>query len=310
MKFIAAIVLSVLVAALLTTVSAVRADDAPAATTPAGDTTKPAADPATTPSATATTEAPKTSTTTTEPAKTGPATTEPAKDPVKVDPVKTEPVKTEPAKTEPTKAPTATDTPRIPPPPPSLYEQKLVKLEADVAKAKEELGKIPAIETKVNEVIGNLTDSAKKPVDLRVIQQELAERRPSQAANEYKKLQMGLAAAYEKVKGELLGAIKASTELDKMPTKDEALKGRNEDLRTGATTACVEVLTKLVAIYERIGEAKQVENTYRLILALDKNNGAAVAYFKEQEARKKNPNKSEDSGGGSYSSGGRPSRGY
>jgi len=285
MKLAAVVVLSALLGTLLLT-STVKADDAPAATA----------------ATTATTDTAKASTTTTEPAKTDPAATEPAKDPVKTEPAKTEPAKTEPVKVEPAKTPTTIEAPRIPPPPPSLYEQKLVKLEADLAKTKEELGKIPAIETKVNELIGNLTDSAKKPVDLRTIQQELAEKRPSQAANEYKKLQLGLAAAYEKVKAELLAEIKASTDLDKLTTKDEALKGRNEDLRTGATTTCVEVLTKLVAIYERIGEAKQVENTYRLILALDKNNGAAIAYFREQEAKKKNPNKSEDSGGSSYTS--------
>ena len=183
---------------------------------------------------------------------------------------------------------------------PTPYEMKLVKIEADKAKAKEAQAKIPALEAKVNEAIGKLTTSDKKPVQPLELQKELAEHRPSSAANQYRDYQLSVAAAYEKVKGKILVAIKDSVSLSKMTTNDEALKTRAADLQEDLKVQCIEVLTKLVTIYERIGDSDRVEATYRQILALDNTNGAAVAFFKELEAKKKNPVKSTGSGGGQY----------
>lgn len=197
---------------------------------------------------------------------------------------------------------TKTDTPAkdaaTPKKPPTPYEQKLAKIEALQAKAKEAQAKIPAIETKINEAVSKMTDSAKKPIEPKELERELVENRPSQAAREYKKHQLTLAAAYEQVKALVLLALKDSVDLSKMTTSDEALKAKNEEIQTSLKQQCVELLSKLVIIYERIGETERVDATYRQILALDKTNGAAVAYFKEQEAKKKNPNKSSGTGGG------------
>lgn len=216
--------------------------------------------------------------------------------------------KTEDAK-EAQKEATADETkaePDKPKRPPTPYERKLEEIEDLVAKAKEHREKLPALETKINEEVAKLTDSAKNPVEPKQLREELAANRLTRASKTYRNLNLSLAKEWEKVKVMLFQALKSCMALEKTRTNDEDLKVKGEALTASVKEQCVEVLLKLAEIYERISDEDSVTACYRQILAVDKDNAMARTYFKELEEKKK---AAHSGGGSSYSSSGRKDSG-
>lgn len=169
---------------------------------------------------------------------------------------------------------------------------KAVELHAKVKKAQE---KIPAVETKINEKIGKLTDGARKSVEPRTLQRELESKNPSMAARTFKKLTLQLAAVHEKIKTGLMGVLKQYLDVARTRRIDEDLKAKAQAEGAAVKEECIEVLSKLASLYERVAMAKKVTRCYKQMLALDKNNSAAKTYFKELKEKKK-----ATGGGGSY----------
>lgn len=218
----------------------------------------------------------------------------PVADPAKDDSKKADDDKTSDAKTE-------VEKPKPAALPATPYERKLQEVEKQVAAAKAHKEKIPEVEAKVNVQISKLTDSSKKPIEPRELQRELAEHRPSKAARTYRDLNLALAREYEKVKSMLLAALKSCLDLERMKTADEDLKVKAEALAASIKEQCIEVLLKLAGIYESVAEDESVTSCYKQILALDKENSAAVTYFKElKEKEKQRRNNNTDDGSGSY----------
>jgi len=192
--------------------------------------------------------------------------------------------------------------------PPTPFGRKLEGAERLARKARAMKAKIPAMEAKVNAVVAKLTDSSKQPVDTKTLRQQLAENRVSKAAKTFRNLHLAVAREYEKVKGLLLQVRKNCAALEQMRTSDDDLKVAAEALGAGAKEEIVEVLTKLIAIYELIHDEAKVTACYRQILAIDRENVTARAYFKELAEKQKNPKR--NSGGADYTHGYRPSTGH
>ena len=178
----------------------------------------------------------------------------------------------------------------------SPMEKKMAmaaELHAKVKKAQE---KIPAIETKINEKIGKLTDSARQPVEPRTLQRELEDKNPSMAARTFRKLTLQLVAVHEKIKAALMGVLKQYLDVARTRRIDEDLKAKAQAETAAVKEECIEVLSKLASLYERVAMTKNVTRCYKQILALDKDNSAARTYFKELKEKK-----AAGSGGGNYS---------
>ena len=176
------------------------------------------------------------------------------------------------------------------------YERTLQQAKTLVDNAAKQKAKIPAIEAKVNAKVAKLTDSAKNPVEVRTLQQELAENRLTRASKTYRDLNLAVAREYEKVKAMLFMALKNCLTLGKMKAPDEDTKVRGEALTASIKEECVDVLTKLAGLYERVSDTAKVTACYQQILAVDRENAAARTYFKELKEREKEGN----SGGGSH----------
>jgi hypothetical protein len=169
----------------------------------------------------------------------------------------------------------------------SPMEKKMAlaaELHVKVKKAQE---KIPAVETKINKKIGKLTDGARQPVEPRTLQRELEDKNPSMAARAFKKLTLQLVAVHEKIKSGLMGVLKQYRDVARTRRIDEDLKTKAQAETAAVKEECIEVLSKLASLYERVAMAKKVTSCYKQILALDKTNSAAKTYFKELKEKKK-----------------------
>ena len=183
----------------------------------------------------------------------------------------------------------------------NAYERKILDIEKRVAEAEKLQEKVGKAESKVNTQISKMLDSSKKPVDTALLRKEIAEHHPSGNAKTYHKLTLTLAAGQEKVTGALAKAWSSCLNLKKMVAQEEDLKTKGEALVASVKDQYIAALMKLATFYERISETKKVTDCYAQILKVDKNNSAALSYFKELKKKKEGDGGSAGQYGGGNS---------
>jgi len=211
----------------------------------------------------------------------------------------------EPAKVEQPKK--DSPAPEAKPAPTTPYEKKIAGAEKFVADAKAVLAKLPDMEVKVADAVSKMKDSAQKPVDVKKLQEELQGHAPSANARTYRDLTHQLIAVHAAAVGLLGKALAECTALAGMTAPNDAAKKQADTLTASVKEQCLAELTKMAGLYERVGERDNVTACYRQMMAIDRNNSAALAYFKELAQKEK---ERKAGGGGGYSQSGTGRGGY
>lgn len=180
------------------------------------------------------------------------------------------------------------------------YEKKMGDIKKHIADADKLKEKLPEVESKVNAEVAKLKEGD-RPADTKKLQEELARHGGSQNAKAYQKWNGALASYIEGIIAKLHKAVAAGKELEDMKAPDDDVKARGEALAASAKEQYIEMLLKVASVYERIAETAQTQNAYRRILAVDKENSAALTYFKEAAKPKEKKEETTSSGSGKYS---------
>ncbi|MBN2583526.1 MAG: hypothetical protein JXL80_10690 [Planctomycetes bacterium] len=166
------------------------------------------------------------------------------------------------------------------------YERKLTEVDRLVAEAERIEEQVATVETKVNEKVAGMTDGAKRRADTAELREEIKEGHPSATAKAYRDLTLHLATAQQKLVTAYGKALGRCDKVVKIEAPNESLKVRGDALLASLKDKTISALLKQATIYERVSETQKMDLCYKQILGIDKENSAALSYFKEKEAKK------------------------
>ncbi len=174
------------------------------------------------------------------------------------------------------------------------FEAKLTQLSTSVEKADKLSERLPKIEEQVSAQIAKITDGAGKPVEIKTMQKELAENRPSMASRKYLALLTDLARFNQQISGIYLNCFVSAHRLgDSDLDYGDGPQERRDALKDSCSTKFIEAELRVADVYERLSDTAKMEQHYKRVLQVDKENVRVTTYFKEKQEREKQERENE-----------------